>query len=93
MASTEGLPKRKSARFCLFAPYAASIAMVLLNIGSLEYRTGRLSNYSMGVSVYACFIMVGLSIIFTFVVFFRRWNYIESHKRASIFTYLLVMLL
>ena len=93
LASTEGLPKRKSARFCLFAPYAASIAMVLLNIGSLEYRTGRLSNYSMGVSVYACFIMVGLSIIFTFVVFFRRWNYIESHKRASIFTYLLVMLL
>lgn len=70
LASTEGLPKRKSARFCLFAPYAASIAMVLLNIGSLEYRTGRLSNYSMGVSVYACFIMVGLSIIFTFVVFF-----------------------
>ena len=93
LASTEGLLKRKSARFCLFALYAASIAMVLLNIGALEYRTGRLSNYSMGVSVYACFIMVGLSIIFTFLVFFRRWNYIESHKRASIFTYLLVMLL
>lgn len=93
LASTEGLPKRKSARFFLFTLYAASIAMVLLNIGTLEYRTGRLSNYSMGVSVYACFIMVGLSIIFTFVVFFRRWNYIESHKRASIFTYLLVMLL
>ena len=67
--------------------------MVLLNIGSLEYRTGRLSNYSMGVSVYASFIMVGIFIILTFVVFFRRWRYIESHKRASIFTYLMVMLL
>ena len=93
LVSTEGLPKRKRDRFFLFAPYAISIAMVLLNIGSLEYRTGRLSNYSMGVSVYACFIMVGISIILTFVVFFRRWRYIESHKRASIFTYLLVMLL
>ena len=67
--------------------------MVVLNIGSLEYRTGRLSNYSMGVSVYASFIMVGIFIILTFVVFFRRWRYIESHKRASIFTYLMVMLL
>ena len=66
--------------------------MVVLNIGSLEYRTGRLSNYSMGVSVYACFIMVGIYIILTFVAFFRRWNYIESHKRASIFTYLLALL-
>ena len=93
LVSTEGLPKRKHNRFFLFAPYAASIAMVVLNIGSLEYRAGRLSNYSMGVSVYACFIMVGISIILTFVAFFRRWNYIESHKRASIFTYLLVMLL
>ena len=93
LVSTEGLPKRKHDRFFLFAPYAASIAMVVLNIGSLEYRTGRLSDYSMGVSVYACFIMVGISIILTFVAFFRRWNYIESHKRASIFTYLLVMLL
>ena len=61
--------------------------MVVLNIGSLEYRTGRLSNYSMGVSVYASFIMVGIFIILTFVVFFRRWRYIESHKRANIFTY------
>ena len=93
LVSTEGLPKRKRARFFLFAPYAASIAMVVLNIGSLEYRTGRLSDYSMGVSVYACFIMVGISIILTFVAFFRRWNYIESHKRASIFTYLLALLL
>ena len=48
--------------------------MVVLNIGSLEYRTGRLSNYSMGVSVYACFIMAGIFIIPTFVVFFRRWR-------------------
>ena len=93
LVSTEGLPKRKRDRFFLFAPYAASIAMVVLNIGSLEYRTGRLSNYSMGVSVYASFIMVGIFIILTFVVFFRRWRYIESHKRASIFTYLMVMLL
>ena len=60
--------------FFLFAPYAASIAMVVLNIGSLEYRTGRLSNYSMGVSVYASFIMVGIFIILTFVVFCRRWR-------------------
>ena len=50
LASTEGLPKRKSARFCPFAPYAASIATVLLNIGSLEYRTGRLTAKEFGVS-------------------------------------------
>lgn len=93
LASTEGLPKRRDSRLFLVAPYAVSLVMVLLNIGSLEYRTAPRSNYSMGVSVYACFIMVGIYIILTFVVFFRRLRYMESHKQVSIFTYLLVMLL
>lgn len=46
LASTEGLPKRKTTRFLLFSPYVVNIAVVVLNIGSLEYRSGRLSNYS-----------------------------------------------
>lgn len=93
LTSTESLPKRKGMRFLLFAPYIVNIAVVVLNIGTLEFRPGRLSNYSMGVSVYTCFIMMAIYLVFTFVVFFRRWRYVESHKRASIFTYLLAMLL
>ena len=45
----------------------------------------------MGASAYTCFIMAAVYILISIVAFFRRWNYIESHKRASIFTYLLVL--
>ena len=60
-----------------------------MNIGSLEFRIGKSTNYSMGVSAYTCFVMVGIYIIFTVAVFLKSWNYIEENKRMSILTYLL----
>ena len=42
LVSTEGLPKRKRDQLLLVAPYAVSIAMVLLNIGSLRSGEGLL---------------------------------------------------
>ena len=65
--------------------------VVVFNIGNLEFREGRYTNYSMGISAYTCFIMVGIYILFTFVVFFKRWHHIESNKRISILTYLLAL--
>ena len=45
----------------------------------------------MGISAYTCFGMVGIYILFTLIVFFKRWHYIESNKRISILTYLLAL--
>lgn len=88
---TGAYPKQKAGRVIIFAPFAVNIAMVLLSIGSLRYEIGSVTNYSMGVSAYTCFIMAAIYLLFTIAAFFRRWNYIESHKRVGIFTYLFVM--
>lgn len=88
---TGALPKNRIKRVILNVPYIINVLVVALNIGSLEFRIGKYTNYSMGISAYTCFVMVVIYILFTLIVFFRRWNYIESNKRISILTYLLVL--
>lgn len=89
--TTGAFPERKINRFVIFAPFAVNILIVILNISSLEYIEGTVTNYSMGISVYTCFIMAGVYILMTIATFFRRWNHIESDKKNSIFTYLMLI--
>ncbi len=92
MIRTTGvLPQNKGKRMLLHIPYLVNVLIVVLNIGSLEFREGRFTNYSMGISAYSCFIMVGIYVLFSLILFFKCWDYIESNKRISILTYLLVI--
>lgn len=88
LRTTGYIPKKKRKRFWLYIPYIINVLVVILNIGSLEFREGDYSNYSMGISAYTCFVMVGIYLFLTLLLFFHRWNYIESNKRISILTYL-----
>ena len=88
---TIGLPKRKSRIFLLCSPFFVNVILVVVNIPTLKYYEGKISNYSMGISAYTCFVMAGIYILFSMILFFGRWRYIEKHKRVSIFTYLFVM--
>lgn len=88
---TEEKPTKKM-RLLLYTPFIINVVIVITNMESLEYRQGNVSNYSMGVSAYTCFIMVAVYMIFTLFYIFRRWNYIESHKRTSILTFIGVMI-
>lgn len=88
---TGAYPKGKRDKAFIFLPFVINLLIVICNIGSLEYINGTITNYSMGVSVYTCFIMAAIYIIMTIAAFFKRWNYIERHKRVGIFTYLLVL--
>lgn len=88
---TEGFPKSRKMKGLIYIPFVINILVVIANIGNLEYRQSKITNYSMGVSAYTCFIMVAIYILFTLVLFVRRWNYIERHKRVSILAYLLVL--
>lgn len=90
---TGAFPRRKIGRAVIFVPFAINVFLVVLNIGSLEYIEGTLTNYSMGISAYTCFVMAGVYILMSIVTFFRRWHYIESEKRISIFTYLMLLAL
>lgn len=88
---TTGLPKQKGKMLLLYSPFVVNVILVVVNMPTLEYCQGELTNYSMGVSAYTCFIMAGIYIILSMIIFFGRWRYIEEHKRVSIFTYLLVL--
>ena len=88
---TGAIPEKRRGRIFLHLPYFINVLIVVINIGNLEFREGTYTNYSMGVSAYTCFAMVGIYVLFTLVVFFQRWNYVEGNKRISILTYLLTM--
>lgn len=88
---TTGLPKRRSRRICLYSPFLVNVILVVVNMPSLQYHSGELSNYSMGVSAYTCFAMAAVYISLSIFIFFKRWRYIERHKRSSVLTYLLVL--
>ncbi|MGN0618125.1 MAG: HD-GYP domain-containing protein [Ruminiclostridium sp.] len=89
---TGAFPKRFKHRAAIILPFVINIAVVIIGADSLYYVKGKTTNYSMGLSVYTCYIMAAIYMILAIVVFFRRWNYIERHKRTSIFTYLLMLI-
>ena len=91
LKTTGALPVTRWQRLWLHIPYLINIMLVVVNIASLEFREGKYTNYSMGISAYTCFAVVGIYIALTLVVFFKRWNYIASNKRTSILTYLLTI--
>lgn len=94
MSITECIPKeRKRTRLVLWFPFILNAIVVVANIGTLEFCIGQETNYSMGISAYTCYIMVAVYIIFTVIIFFRRWNYIEKHKRISIMVFLAALIL
>lgn len=91
LKTTGALPAIRRNRMLLHIPYVINVLIVVSTIGSLEFRTGTYSNYSMGTAAYTCFAMVIIYIMLSLIVFFKRWNYIERHKRMSILTFLLAI--
>ena len=89
---TGAFPRSIKQRAVIILPFVINIAVVILGSDSIYYVNGETTNYSMGLSVYTCYIMAAIYMILAIVVFFRRWNYIERHKRTSIFTYLLMLI-
>lgn len=88
LSFTGGLPKKTIAKVGVSAPYVASVIVVLATLGQLEFIQGEISNYSMGVSVYGCFAVVGAYMVLSGVVFIGRWNRVENRKRANVIIYL-----
>ena len=88
---TGAFPKKKYAKIMIFIPFILNIITLFCCMGSLEYVHGKVTNYSMGPSVYTCFAMAAVYIVMTIVTFFRRLDHIERHKRMGIITYMLVL--
>ncbi|MGN1416865.1 MAG: HD-GYP domain-containing protein [Oscillospiraceae bacterium] len=88
---TGAFPKKKTVKGLIFLPFVLNIIVVFCCSSSLEYIKGEYTNYSMGVSVYTCYIMAAVYTIMSIIIFVKRWNYIEAHKRACVLTYLFML--
>lgn len=79
-------------RFLLCSLLALITLIVVVNIRTLEFRQGEITNYSMGVSAYTCFAAVAICLLGTIIIYLKRWKYIKTNKRISILTYLIVIM-
>ncbi|MGN0733096.1 MAG: HD-GYP domain-containing protein [Emergencia sp.] len=89
--ATDGIPSEWWKRLIIAVPFTVNAVVVLVNLNSLEYIQGVTTSYSMGVPAYTCYAMAAFYILLTFFHVFRRWNYIESHKKVNLLTCLLVV--
>ncbi len=83
---TGGIPKRRSIRLLLELPFFISAAVVILFIPDLSYCRGEITNYSMGVSAYTCYIMVAVYMSATVAVLLSGWKKMGHHKLITIAT-------
>lgn len=88
---TEAYPQSRKNQALLFLPFVINVIVVVCFINDLEYIKGSYTYYSMGVSAYTCYIMSAIYILLTVATFFRSWHKIESHRRTSILTYLVIL--
>ena len=73
---------QKKTKILLSIPYLVFVLLVILNIGTLEFKQGSWTNYSMGISAYTCFASVVIYLLLMIFVIIRRWHYVESNKRT-----------
>ena len=63
MDITRGLPNKRKARIFISLPFAVNMAAVILFMPKITYCHGEITNYSMGIPVYACYIMVAVYMV------------------------------
>ena len=79
---TRGIPESGKVKAWILLPFVVNIAVVIIFIPELNYRHGEITNYSMGISAYTCFIMVAVYMLGTVVLLITgRKN--MGHNRLS----------
>lgn len=83
---TRGIPKSGKVRTMIFLPFVVNLVTVILFIPELSYRQGEITNYSMGISAYTCFIMVAVYMLGTVVLLFTGRKNMGHNKLITITT-------
>lgn len=90
LAITDIYPKSRREKTVIFLPFIINVVVVIATIPLLEYRIGKVTNYSMGIPAYTCYIMVIVYVGMAIYTFIRRWQYINANKRTCIAVSLVV---
>lgn len=89
----KGFPKRLFFRILIILPFIISVILILVFLPELEFIIGKKVNYSMGISVVVCYLVILLYFILIFVFTVRRIKYLEVRKRINVMSFLFISLL
>lgn len=80
---TVGISKKWKIRLIYLMPCVISMILMIGFLPQLQFLQGEYTNYSMGISVYACYISVGIYFIMTIAVIIAKYRYISLRKLRS----------
>lgn len=89
---TVGIPKGKWIKAAYILPSTISILLTIYFLPGLKFIQGEYTNYSMGASVYACFISVAIYCVLTIAVIITKYRYILENKRKGLTTTLICII-
>ena len=89
----KGFPQKLIFRFLIFLLFIISVILILVFLPELEFIIGKKVNYSMGISVVVCYLVILLYFILIFVFTVRRIKYLEVRKRINVMSFLFISLL
>ncbi len=90
LVETDAYPRKneKIKKVFLYAPFAFVVGGIICNLNQLNFLIGKKTNFSMGISVYFCFISIVVLILGTAVLFIKKWKFVSKRKRANILLFL-----
>lgn len=83
---TRGLPANRKMRMIMSLPFAVNMVVVILFIPKIIYHHGDITNYSMGISVYTCYIMVAVYMLGSIILLISGRKNMGHNKRITITT-------
>ena len=86
MDITRGLPKKRKARIFISLPFVVNMAAVILFMPKITYCHGEITNYSMGIPVYTCYIMVAVYMLGSVMLLVRGRKNMGHNKLITITT-------
>ncbi len=93
LSFVKGFPKKFIFRILIILPFIISVILILVFLPELEFIIGKKVNYSMGISVVVCYLVILLYFILIFVFTVRRIKYLEVRKRINVMSFLFISLL
>ena len=88
---TVGMPRRKWVRALCVLPGVAMIALTLLFLPKIEFLPGEMSNYSMGTSVYVCFLCIVVYCALTVAVILAKHREISSNRKHGLMATVIII--
>ena len=88
---TVGMPRRRWVCALCMLPTAILIALTLAFLPQIQFLPGEVSNYSMGISVYICFLCIVLHCVLTAVVIVLRHREIQVKQKDGLLVTLLII--